>query len=189
MPAWSAKDPRLGNNPLVFAVPFDNSAIVLDFAMSQYSYGKMETYKLGGKKLPYPGGFNRTGELTTDPGAVLETRRALPIGYWKGAGLSLILDILATILSGGLSTHEITQKKVEYGLSQVFIAINISRLSSFPEIESAMHRIIFDYKESEPVDTETKIRYPGENILKTRKENLKNGIPVNKTIWNRILSL
>ena len=112
MPAWGAKDPRLGNNPFVIAVPYKNEAIVLDFAMSQFSYGKMESFRNEGKQLPYPGGFNNQGKLTTDPDEILETWRALPVGYWKGAGLSLLLDILATILSGGLSTHEISQSKV-----------------------------------------------------------------------------
>jgi 3-dehydro-L-gulonate 2-dehydrogenase len=189
MPAWGAKDPRLGNNPLVFAVPFDNKAIVLDFAMSQFSYGKMELYKLEGKKLPFPGGFNKTGKLTTDPYGILETRRTLPIGYWKGAGLSLILDILAAVLSGGSSTGEITIRKVEYGLSQVFIAINLKSLHNYPEVDKTIHRIIRSFKESEPVDNKAEIRYPGENIIKTRTENLRNGIPVNETIWSEILSL
>ncbi len=58
MPAWGAKDFRLGNNPLVLAVPYGKEAIVLDFAMSQYSYGKLELYQIEGKQLPFQGGFN-----------------------------------------------------------------------------------------------------------------------------------
>jgi 3-dehydro-L-gulonate 2-dehydrogenase len=190
MPAWGATDPRLGNNPFVIAVPFENEAIVLDFAMSQFSYGKMETYVNEGKQLPYPGGFNSKGALTTDPGQVLETWRALPAGYWKGSGFSLMLDILATILSGGLSTHEIScNKKAEYGLSQVFIAIRISGLKNFPAIENTIHQIISDLHDSKPQNNTGEIRYPGENICKIRRANLKDGIPVNKSIWDKILSL
>ncbi len=150
MPAWGAKDFRLGNNPLVFAVPYGDEAVVLDFAMSQFSYGKMEIYQLGHKQLPYAGGFNIKGELTTDPGEILLTRRALPVGYWKGSGLSLLLDILAAILSGGLSTHEISQKEAEYAVSQVFIAINISKLNNSGSVESTIHNIVRNLKESDP---------------------------------------
>jgi 3-dehydro-L-gulonate 2-dehydrogenase len=189
MPAWGATDYRLGNNPFVIALPYENEAIVLDFAMTQFSYGKMESYHLEGKKLPYPGGFDTTGRLTTDPGDILETRRALPIGYWKGAGLSLLLDIMATILSGGLSTNEISRSKVEYSLSQVFIAINISSLQNFPAIDNSIRQIIGDLQKSKPENETTKIRYPGENVVQTRKANLKNGIPVNRDIWEKILSL
>jgi 3-dehydro-L-gulonate 2-dehydrogenase len=189
MPMWGAKDPRLGNNPFVFAVPYSEEAIVLDFAMSQFSYGKMETVRSEGKKLPFPGGFNKEGELTSDPGEILESWRPLPLGYWKGAGLSLLLDILATILSGGQSTHEIKSCNSEHGVSQVFIAINIKNLHNFPAINNSIHQIIADIKQSIPEDETAQIRFPGESSMRIREENLKNGIPVNKGIWEKILTL
>ncbi len=68
-----------------------------------------------------PGGFTKDGVLTTDPSAIRESQRILPIGYWKGSGLSLLLDIVATLLSGGLSTAGVSQQKAETGVSQVFI--------------------------------------------------------------------
>ncbi len=189
MPAWGAKESRLGNNPLVFAVPFGDEAIVLDFAMTQFSYGKMEAAQLEGKSLSFPGGFNKNGELTNEPGEILESRRALPIGYWKGAGLSLLLDILATVLSAGLSTRELSQKEAEYSVSQVFIAFSLKKLSNFPAIENTIIEIISDFKNSAPDETGEKIRYPGEQVLQTRAENLKNGIPVIKTVWEQITKL
>jgi len=189
MPAWGATNYKLGNNPLVIALPYGDEAIVLDFAMTQFSYGKMEAYQLEGKNLPYPGGFDKTGKLTTDPGDILETRRALPIGYWKGASLSLLLDIMATSLSGGLSTHEISNKKAEYSLSQVFIAINLKNLKNFPAIDGSIYQIIEDLKGSTPENKTTKIRYPGENVVQIRKVNQENGIPVNSNIWEEIMNL
>jgi 3-dehydro-L-gulonate 2-dehydrogenase len=113
----------------------------------------------------------------------------LPIGFWKGSGLTLLLDIIAAILSGGLSTGEISKKKDESGVSQVFIAFDLSKLGNFPSIQNTISEIITDYKESVPVDEKSNIRYPGEQILKIREANLQEGILVNKDIWNEILSL
>lgn len=189
MPAWGAKDSRLGNNPLVFAVPFGNEAIVLDFAMTQFSYGKMEATVIEKHDLPFPGGFDKNGKLTTDPSEILETRRPLPIGYWKGAGLSLLLDILATVLSAGRSTNELSQLEAEYGVSQVFIAIDTKKLINFPAIEKTVQDIIDDVKNSVPDENDSLIRYPGERVIQTREENFKTGIPVNKEIWEKIVSL
>ena len=188
MPAWGATDPRLGNNPFVIAVPYMKEAIVLDFAMSQYSYGKMEALKKEGKMLPYPGGFNKNGEITSDPGEILESWRVMPVGYWKGAGFSLLLDIVATILSGGQSTHQIHSCTSEHSVSQVFIAININTLHNFPSINNSIEKIIGDLHESNRDSSSSQIRYPGENVVELRKENLKNGIPVNSKIWNNILN-
>jgi len=189
MPAWGAKESRLGNNPLVFAVPFGDEAIVLDFAMTQFSYGKIEATQIEGKELPFAGGFNKNDELSSKPDEILETMRGLPIGYWKGAGLSLLLDILATILSAGLSTNDLSKKEDEYGVSQVFVAIDIRKLSNFPAIDKTIADIISDFKKSTPIDPQYPVRYPGERLIQTREENLRNGIPVNKETWQSILNL
>ncbi len=188
MPAWGAMDAKLGNNPLVFALPFREEAIVLDMAMSQYSFGAMELTKMKGEKLAVNGGYDEKENFTTDPGAILKTLRPLPIGYWKGAGLSLLLDLLATVLSGGLSTQQITQKGIEY-CSQVFIAIDISKLVNASLVSQVIENIIADYHQSIPQNEETKITYPGERVLETRVKNQQEGIPVLKIIWDEILAL
>ncbi|MDP9230164.1 MAG: 3-dehydro-L-gulonate 2-dehydrogenase [Bacteroidota bacterium] len=189
MPAWNALDSRLGNNPLVIALPYKDEAIVLDMAMSQYSFGAMEMAVLKNEKLPVFGGYDAEGNLTNDPSAIIQSRRPLPIGYWKGAGLSLLLDILAAILSGGLSTHEVSKQQAEYGLSQVFICIDLSKLNNHSLIAATIDNILNDYKQSTPVNEKEKIFYPGEKVLATRKKNLQDGIPVLKNIWDKVLAL
>jgi 3-dehydro-L-gulonate 2-dehydrogenase len=189
MPAWGAMNAKLGNNPLVMAVPYQKEAIVLDMAMSQYSYGAMEQAALQASLLPTAGGFDINGKLTDDPAAILTTGRVLPAGYWKGAGLALLLDILATILSGGISTLTISQQESEYNLSQVFVAIDLSKLSNHATINSAIQQIIEDYHQSVPEKENGKILYPGERVLQTRKTNLEKGIPVLKTVWEMVMGL
>ena len=83
MPAWGAKSTAIGNNPFIMAVPHKEGHIVLDMAMSQYSYGKLQVTRLKKQKLPYPGGFNQDGLLTDDPGSIEESRRILPMGDRK----------------------------------------------------------------------------------------------------------
>lgn len=189
MPAWGAKDARLGNNPLMMAVPYGDEAIVLDMAMSQYSFGAMEQAAQSGKKLSQAGGYDVDGKLVDDPAAIIKSRRPISIGYWKGAGVSLLLDILATVLSGGLSTQEISKQKSEYGVSQVFIAIAINKLHNSSSIRKVVQDIISDYHASEKMDNSSGIVYPGESILASRVQNIKTGIPVNKKVWDAILQL
>ena len=189
MPAWGATDAKLGNNPLVMALPYDNEAIVLDMAMSQYSFGAMELAAMKGEKLSVIGGFDTEGNLTDDPNAILKSWRSMPVGYWKGAGLSLLLDILSAVLSGGLSTHEISKEEIEYRLSQVYIAIDISKLGNHSAIAAAVAQIIEDYHQSNPISETKKITFPGERVLNTREKNTVNGIPVLKNVWEEILSL
>jgi 3-dehydro-L-gulonate 2-dehydrogenase len=188
MPAWGATNPKLGNNPLVFAAPYGDEAIVLDMAMSQYSFGAMELAVLKNEKLSVSGGYDIKGNLTDDPALVLESWRSLPVGYWKGAGLSFLLDVLAAILSGGLATYEITQKPAEMACSQVFIAIDMSKMSNFTHISTAIDGIIADYKTSIPMNADKKISYPSERVLATRAKNTADGIPVLESVWAEILA-
>ena len=189
MPPWGATESRLGNNPLVIAIPYGDEAIVLDMAMSQFSFGKVELANLQGQQLPVPGGFDKNGELSKEPQAIVETGLLLPIGYWKGSALSLLLDILAAMLSGGLATHAISKLPAEVNVSQVFIAIDISRLENASGIGKLLQDIIEDYKNVTSPEGKPGTRYPGEGVVKTRKENVVNGIPVNEKVWNEIVQL
>jgi len=189
LPAYGAINSKLGNNPIVLAIPHEGEAVVLDMAVSQFSYGAMENYELKNEPLPVPGGFDSKGNLSTDPKAIKEAWRALPIGYWKGAGLSLMLDILATVLSGGRSVAQISAQKTEVGVSQVFIAIDTSRLGNSSSIATAVRMIIDDFHSSTPVKEGGHVRYPGEKTLATRKENLELGVPVLVRVWDEVRSL
>ena len=185
MPAWGARDPKLGNNPMVIAVPYGDEAIVLDMAMSQYSFGALDYYSKKSQQLPVPGGYDNDGELTTDPDKIRDSQRILPIGYWKGAGLSLLLDIVVTLLSGGQSVAQVSKQPAETGLSQLFLAIDASHLPNFPAIDRAIDMILEDYHQSTP-EGSSRILYPGERVVATRNENAAQGIPVLKSLWDQI---
>ena len=184
MPPWGGKDPRLGNNPLVIAVPYEPGHVVLDMAASQYSYGALQEYKLSGRKLPVPGGYDEQGNLSYDPETIYRVKRLLPAGFWKGSGLSLIIDLLLGALAGGRTVKKITDGVKETGLSQLFLCIHKE------DLHIALVSEIIDYmKSSSPAETGGAISYPGERTLKTRKENMQNGIPVNDEIWKEVLEM
>lgn len=189
MPPWGTVTAKLGNNPLIVAVPDARTPVVLDIAMSQFSYGRMEVLQLRGGRLPVPGGYDREGRLTDDPGAILEAQRPLPIGYWKGAGLALLLDLLAALLAGGMTTHEIGRQRDELGLSQVFLAFDVARPAGADAVSRVVREVIDDLHSAVPAPDGSAARYPGEQVLRTREENRRLGIPVDQSVWQQILAL
>lgn len=189
MPAWGGKDSRVGNNPFIVSIPRKEGHVVLDMALSQFSFGKINDYRLKGEKLPYLGGWDATDKLSDDPEKILLKERGLPIGYWKGSAFSMILDMLATLLSGGNSTYKINQHEIETGISQVFLCI-YPKLFNDENIQEKLINEIIDFTHDvEPMKDGGQTYYPGERTLLTRNKNLKNGIPVNKEVWNNILAL
>jgi len=191
MPAWGAKSGGIGNNPFIMAVPRKEGHVVLDMAMSQYSYGKLQTTRLKNQKLPYAGGFDRDGKLTDNPGEIEETRRILPMGFWKGSGFAVMLDLISALLSGGHTTAGID--KADKGscgsCSQVFIAIDPRKINTQEFIDQALHETVEQLKSSVPATENGEIFYPGEQSLKTRHENLELGIPVDDGIWDKVKEL
>lgn len=183
MPPHGGEKSTLGNNPVIMAVPRKNGAhLVVDMALSQFSYGKMEALGKEGKELPVPGGYDLSGELTKDPLKVMESRRVLPIGFWKGSSFSLMLDLFAGILSGGHTVSDISSHgKDETGVSQVFIAMDPRKYSSEETMEELITRVLAFTKGEGGV-----VYYPGEQTLKRRQEHLRQGIPITEDLWRII---
>ncbi|PHQ62175.1 MAG: 3-dehydro-L-gulonate 2-dehydrogenase [Maribacter sp.] len=189
MPAWGGKDSRLGNNPFIISIPRAEGHVVLDMAISQFAFGKINDYRLKGEKLPYPGGWDDNDQLSNDPEKILRKERGLPIGYWKGSALSMILDMLATLLSAGDSTYKMSLKEYETGVSQVFLCIYPGLFSDTQVQERLLNEIIDYTHDVEPMHAGGQTYYPGERTLGTRAKNLEKGIPVSNEIWEKVLDL
>lgn len=190
MPAWGGKDRKIGNNPFIMAIPRSSGKhAVIDCAVSQFSYGKIEEAKLKGQQLPVPGGYDTNGNITTDPAEIEKTWRVLPMGYWKGSGISIALDLIATVLTNANSVAKIGTFGDEVGLTQIMIAIDPGKANTTAITDGIVDSILADIKASEPIKEDGEVYYPGELELKTREDNLINGIPVIDEVWEKINSL
>ena len=189
MPTWGARDPRLGNNPLVVAFPWKDGEIIVDMAMSQYSYGAMELAALKGEQMPTVAGFDAEGNLTSDPEAVLKTKRVIPAGYWKGAALSFVLDVFAGGLSLGNTTSAIGKLDSEYALSQTFIAVNVAAVAPPERVDEIVRQAVEDLLGSRPDGSSRPIVYAGQRMRETKARNEAEGVPVDERVWKEILAL
>ncbi len=189
MPPWGSAERKIGNNPLVIAVPRPDGHILLDMAISQFSGGKMDIYRRSKEPLPVEGGYDTHGNLTRDAIAIHESGRPLPIGCWKGSGLALALDLVVTLLSGGRSTYQLAKEKDEYGVSQIFIAIDVTTVAGEEILHQTVEEIIRDLHDAPPLEGHEQVTYPGERMLKTRRESLAHGIPVDPDYWQQVLNL
>lgn len=189
MPPWGGKDCRIGTNPLIIAIPGEPVTMV-DMSMSMFSYGMLEVNRLAGRQLAVDGGFDDEGRLTRDPATIEKNRRILPVGYWKGSGLSVVLDMIATLLSNGASVAEITEDhRDEYGMSQVFVAIDVERLIDGPTRQAKLTRIIEYVTSAERAHPDEAIRLPGHKFVRQREASRRNGIDVDDRVWGKIQAL
>ena len=189
MPAWGSKECCIGTNPLIVAIP-SNPITMVDMSMSMFSYGMLEVNRLAGRQLPVDGGFDDEGNLTKEPGVIEKNRRILPMGYWKGSGMSIVLDMIATLLSDGASVAEVTEDNSdEYGISQIFIAIEVDKLIDGPTRDAKLQRIMDYVTSAERADENQAIRLPGHEFTTLLAENRRNGITVDDSVWAKIQAL
>jgi len=101
------KDPLLGTNPFAFGWPRPaDDPYVFDFATSVAARGEVELHRRAGKQLPEGWALDRDGNPTTDPEAAL-AGAMLPFGGHKGSAISTMIELLAGIMIGDLTSPEV----------------------------------------------------------------------------------
>lgn len=191
MPLWGSDEPGVGNNPFCIAIPREDGPIVLDMAMSQYAYGKLGVYRLAGKELPYPGGFDKDGNLTSDPGPIEESKRILPTGYWKGSGMAIVLDLAAALMANGKSGADLDEENQGSctGCCQIFIAYDPYLFGSKDEIQTMLNKRVDAADSSHPEKEGGKVTCPGERTMDVRKASMENGVQVDDQIWSQVKAI
>lgn len=189
MPAWGGVSQSIGNNPLVMAVPHHTGPLVLDMAMSQFSYGKLTTTQLKGEQLPIDGGFDADGQLSRDPAVIAATRRLLPAGYWKGSGLAILLDALAALLSQGRPTYQIdkVQRGSGTGSCQIFMVFDPEQLSGQAACDAIVEGIQSHVADTVASEPGRKVRWPGESTSHQRRS--ENLISIDDALWHSVCEL
>ena len=98
--------PLLGTNPLAFGWPRPGrDPYVFDFATSMVARGEIELHRRAGKPLPEGWAIDAEGEPTTDPVAALGGAM-LPFGGHKGSAIGTMIELLAGVMIGDLTSPE-----------------------------------------------------------------------------------
>jgi (2R)-3-sulfolactate dehydrogenase (NADP+) len=131
--AWGGRVPRLGTNPLAYAVPrSDAEPLVFDMATSATAYVNIVQAATENRSIPFGWAFDADGRSTDDPRLALAGGTVAPLGGAKGFGLGLLVDILAAGLSGsnwGIDSSSFGDDVGgPPGVGQTFIAIDAERL-------------------------------------------------------------
>lgn len=96
--------PTLGTNPHSWGFPTTDAVgfpIVIDWATSVIAMGRVQQLLREGKPLPPDAAVDAEGKPTTDPS---KAKSLIPFGAHKGYGLSLINEVVASLIGGSLPT-------------------------------------------------------------------------------------
>ena len=179
-PAWGTSVPSLGNNPMAIGVPMHDGGepVVLDIAMTQVAIGRVREAAETGQRVPLGWGLDTEGKPTTDPEAIVESERFLPMGEYKGSGLAFMIELLTAGLAGGLLCFELGTEgrptDTSGGSSKLFIAIRPHEDWLNERTESLKAYL----KSAPPAEEQGEAQWPGEGSYRRRTEYLREGIPI-----------
>lgn len=188
----------LGTNPIALAAPTNlEYPFLLDMATSVVPSGKLEVYRRKEKSIPEGWVIDKEGRISTDPNAFFNGGALLPLGGLgethgghKGYGLSLLVDILSGLLSGGTWSKYIgnTSDK-NSNVCHFFLAINIEHFVPLEEFKEKITKMIEEVKSSKLHPDAKKIWIHGEKAYLTKKTRLKIGVPLYKKVFEEINSI
>jgi LDH2 family malate/lactate/ureidoglycolate dehydrogenase len=184
LPAWGTRVPCVGNNPMAIGIPTgeDEEPVILDMAMSQVAMGWVRHAAAEGRSIPYGCGLDKNGSPTDDPRAIIESRRLLPIGGYKGSGLAFMIEILTGALAGGmLSFEQGTEGRPSDdagGSCKLFIALR-------PHGGWLLNRVGMlqsNLKATPTAPEQGEANWPGEKGFRRRADYLKLGIAISPSL-------
>lgn len=182
LPPWGGVDMLLSTNPIAVAVPAkEEPPIVLDMATTVAAYGKVKTAAQRGEMMPEGWMIDREGKPLTDP-ARADEGFLLPIGGYKGYGLSLIFGLLAGTLNGAaLGSTVVDFNKDDAtptNTGQFIIALDIKAFADLDAFKRDVDRVIRELHSSERLPDVDHIRVPGEGSHATFQQRSRDGIPI-----------
>jgi len=175
------KGMTLGNNPIAYSFPRKNGQpVILDIALSTTAALKINKAKMSHQSIPDTWMVDPDGKPTTDPQYYQNGGALQPVGAHKGYGLSMLVETLSALVSGGSICRDV--KSWCFDLSSLnnachsFIAINLNMLCPEGDFTERAEEYIDYIKNSPKTDGTSRLLVPGEMEWENYADGSKNGI-------------
>lgn len=184
MPYHGAGVPSLSTSPLSLAVPGGTHPLVLDMATSVVSLGRLAQARRAGTRLLPGWALDADGNETTD---AAQAELPLPLGGAKGAGLSLLAECIASIMTGNPILAPALAEGGAAALhrqNSFIIAIDIARFGDPEAFRANVVRLVGVLKALPRQAGFDEILMPGERGDRIYEQRRATGIPVPPAIWH-----
>ena len=193
LPPWGGLDMLLSTNPIAAAIPTLNEApVVLDMATTVAAYGKVKAKAQRGEMMPEGWMIDRQGKPLLDP-TKSEEGFLLPIGGYKGYGLSLIVGILAGTLNGAAMGRQVIDFNKDFSTTtntgQAIAIIDPSAFGEITEFKQNVDTLVRELRGSDRMPGVGRIWLPGEQSHEKRLSNEAHGIVLAPSLMKQLNDL
>lgn len=182
MAPYGARTAVLGTNPWGIAVPTGGPfPLTLDIALTTSGKGMIRWHLREGKPIPPDWALTPEGEASTDPAAVL-LGALLPIGGFKGSGLSFMTDVLCGVLTGAAFGLAPYRDPMNHDVGHAMLALDIKRFMPIAEFYARLGQLIEQVKQAEPRPGFGEVLVPGEVEHRRTQARLRDGLELDPEI-------
>jgi LDH2 family malate/lactate/ureidoglycolate dehydrogenase len=174
----------VATSPLSIALPADrHPEVLLDMATAVIALGKIAQYKASGQPLPEGAALDADGAPTTDPATA---KVPLPVGGAKGAGMSLVFELLASGLTANpivSAYHSGAPGGRRHRQNATLVAVDISAFTPVKEFVQIVDETLDAIKALPATDPSRELLIPGERGARTYAERTSAGVPLGAKVW------
>ena len=176
--APGSKGAATGTNPVAFGFPTLNEPFVIDMGSSAFMGTDLIFQERRGAVLPEGVAIDAEGLPTRDPAKVATI---LPFGGYKGFALALAMQALGVLAGSGLGDDK------TYGY--LIMAINPERMLPGDDFRRHMSDMLAGVKAVPRQPGVDEIRLPGERSSRERARHLRDGIEIDRKIYEALLAV
>jgi len=187
VPPWQGKARRIGTNPICMAVP---GPWLLDMATTTVAANRIfKAFQNSEPQIPPGWAFDCEGVPTT---STVEAYHGMlmPLGGYKGSGLAMMVEMLCSVLSGGILSNElggIRYRGKRLRNSQMFMAIEVARFMPVEEFTARVHTLVGIMKTTPPAPGYDEVLVAGDPEWRTEAARRQRGIPLAEGTWDALV--
>ncbi|MDC1383797.1 Ldh family oxidoreductase [Candidatus Puniceispirillum sp.] len=181
MPPWGGREGLFGTSPFAAGAPGGKlPPFILDMSPAVAARGKIRLAEKRGEAIPEGYALDENGKPTTDPTAALRGV-VLPIGGYKGSGLSMLMEILAGVFTGANFGGDVPDQYTVWDRPQnvghFFMVLKPGVFVTEKGFRDRMDILVSRVKENPRAGGFDEIFMPGEIEARLEIERRQSGIP------------
>ena len=170
--------PATGTNPIAFGFPTSGDPFIVDLGAAAFMGTDLIFQERRGAVLPEGVAMDAQGRPTRDPAQV---HAILPFGGYKGYALALAMQALGVLAGSGRGEDKF------YGY--LIMAIKPDLLVPLDDFRRDMSEMLARVKATPRQPGVEEIRLPGERAFRERARLRKEGIVIDRKIYDQLMAL
>jgi LDH2 family malate/lactate/ureidoglycolate dehydrogenase len=174
--------PAFGTNPIGFGFPTDGDPFIVDLGTASMMRGEVILRSRLGLPLPEGTAIDAQGRPTTDPAEALKGG-IFTFGGHRGSALAFGIQAMC-LLAGAARARGKAQD-----FAFLFVVFDPAILLPPEEFKAQLGELIEAVRAVPPLNAEEPVRIPSERAFRERERRRKEGIPVDRAVYEQLRAL